>query len=134
VKLLSIAFGLAAFAAGASALSATTPKLPSFTAAQVAHGRTIYYGKCAMCHGAALEGISGPALKGPDSNLQEQTVSAVYGYLTTEMPVGNAGGLPSKDYVDIMAFLLYSNGRHAASKPLTVAALKAAKEDIGGPK
>jgi polar amino acid transport system substrate-binding protein len=91
----------------------------SFTADQATKGRNAYYANCAYCHGANLEGIYGPALNGPDGNVQWQPVSAVYGYTTTQMPVGNAGGLPADDYVNIMAFLLQSHGFHAGATPLT---------------
>ena len=87
-----------------------------------------------MCHGANLEGVSGPALKGKDANLQAQTVKGVYAYTITEMPVGNAGGLPSDDYVNIMAFLLKSNGHEPGSVKLSVASLTSASTKIGGPK
>jgi mono/diheme cytochrome c family protein len=140
VKLLFASLGFIAICgsfallSGAPASSEGAKSGAGFTAAQAAKGQATYYAKCAMCHGANLEGISGPALKGKDANLQEQTVSGVYAYTTTEMPVGNAGGLPSADYVNILAFLLQSNGRHAGAKALTVAALKADTTKIGGPK
>ncbi len=85
-----------------------------------------------MCHGANLEGISGPALKGKDANLQSQTVSGVYKYTIVQMPVGNAGGLSSKEYVDLMAFLLQSNGRRAGKAALTPATLSKDGSKIGG--
>jgi polar amino acid transport system substrate-binding protein len=131
-------FGLLAAAASIAMLAvARTPsvaaKAPiSFTAGQASMGEATYYAKCAMCHGAKLEGISGPALMGKDGNLQGQTVSAVYAYMVGMMPVGNAGGLPTSDYVNIMAFLLSSNGRHASSSKLSVTTIKADTSKIGG--
>lgn len=122
MKIASLAFGLALFAGGSALLSAATPTHVTYTAAQAVQGKTLYYGKCAQCHGAKLEGISGPALKGSDANLKQQTVSGVYGYLTVNMPMGNAGGLPKGDYVKLMAFLLSVNGVPASKKPGTWAA------------
>jgi mono/diheme cytochrome c family protein len=123
----------AAFVAGPAPSAAARPPI-SFTAAQASTGQAAYYANCAKCHGANLEGISGPALKGKDGNLQEQTVSGVYTYTITQMPVGNAGGLPSTDYVNIMAFLLQSNGRRPGQAKLSVATLKADSSKVGGPK
>ena len=42
----------------------------------------------------------------PSGNLQWDTVTYVYNYVTAHMPAGNAGGLSQKEYVEIMAFLL----------------------------
>ncbi|GAC1567471.1 MAG: hypothetical protein NVS2B3_05800 [Vulcanimicrobiaceae bacterium] len=131
MKIAPFALGLALFVSGATVLSAAPPKHVTYSASQAAQGRTLYYGKCAMCHGANLEGISGPALKGPDSNLKAQTVSAVYTYTTVQMPVGNAGGLPKGDYVKLMAFILQNNGVPAGPKAATAESLKANNADIG---
>ncbi len=128
---LAAAGSIAMFTLAPEPSAAAKPQI-SFTASQASTGQATYYAKCAMCHGANLEGISGPALKGKDANLQGQTVSAVYAYTTTMMPVGNAGGLPKNDYVNIMAFLLASNGRHAGSTKLSVATIKADDSKIGG--
>ena len=107
---------------------------PGFTADQASKGEAAYYANCAMCHGAKLEGISGPALAGRDANLQSQSTKDVYTYTIVQMPVGNAGGLSSTVYVEIMAFLLKSNGHKAGSAKLTVASLKASHDRIGGSK
>lgn len=131
MKIVSLAFAFALVASATTVLSAATPNRITYSAAQAVQGRTIYYGNCALCHGANLEGISGPALKGADSNLKIQTVEAVYTYTTVEMPVGNAGGLPKADYVKLMAFILQKNGVPASKKPATIASLKALKIDIG---
>lgn len=135
-RLLLIAATLAAgalFAGGNASAARATAKPPiSFLASQADTGRLTYYAKCAMCHGANLEGISGPALKGNDANLQSLTVSYVYKYTIVQMPVGNAGGLSSKEYVNLVAFLLRSNGRHAGTTALTPATLSKDNSKIGG--
>lgn len=131
MKIASLAFVLALVATCTSVLSAATPNRVTYTTAQATQGRTLYYGKCAMCHGANLEGISGPALKGPDSNLALQTVGAVYTYTTVQMPVGNAGGLSKSDYVKLIAFVLQNNGVPASKKPATPASLTALNVNIG---
>ena len=112
----------------------SNPPGPSFTAAQAAAGRHVYTADCLRCHGANLQGVIGPALKGGDSNLSTQKIGAVYTYVKTEMPQGNAGGLKSDEYVVVMAFLLQSNGHKAGSEKLTPATLSASQAPVGGAK
>jgi mono/diheme cytochrome c family protein len=111
----------AAFAAGSRHAPAPAPA--SFTAAQAYQGRFAYIQNCAECHGGDLGGQFGPALVGPHSNVPWQTPQAFYSYMTVQMPVGNAGGLSQADYLNIAAFVLQSNGRHAGAKRLTVTAI-----------
>lgn len=121
---------LAAGSAPAARASGNSPV--SFLASQADAGRLTYYAKCAMCHGANLEGISGPALKGKDANLQSLSVSYVYKYTIVQMPVGNAGGLTTKEYVDLVSFLIESNGRKPGKTAATPATLTADETKIGG--
>ena len=51
--------------AGAALLSRAEADSPAlYTAAQASAGGTIFAQQCATCHGAQLEGVAGPALKG----------------------------------------------------------------------
>ncbi|HEY8313905.1 MAG TPA: c-type cytochrome [Candidatus Baltobacteraceae bacterium] len=95
---------------------------PSFTPDQARKGQTLFYEHCAECHGANLQGQYGPALSGPGGNLQWQPVKQIYAYAVSQMPAGNAGGLPPGEYVEIMAFLMQSHGHRPGSKPLTQSA------------
>jgi mono/diheme cytochrome c family protein len=97
--------------------------LASFTTAQAYQGRFAYIQNCAECHGGDLGGQFGPALAGPHSNVPWQTPEAVYSYMTQQMPVGNAGGLSTADYLNITAFVLQSNGRRGGAKRLTLSAI-----------
>jgi mono/diheme cytochrome c family protein len=110
-----------AFAAGSHVGARSA--LASFTTAQAYQGRFAYIQHCGECHGGDLGGQFGPALAGPHSNVQWQTPGAFYSYMTVQMPVGNAGGLTQTDYLNIAAFVLQSNGRHASAKRLTVNAI-----------
>jgi len=109
--------------AGAGALPAL------YTAAQAASGHAKFIGNCQMCHGAKLQGISGPALKGPNfaSVKSAFTVGEVFTIVSQNMPASQPGTLPPDDYVDIMAFLLQQNGYPAGSTPLTFAGAGASK-------
>jgi mono/diheme cytochrome c family protein len=119
-----------ALAAGSRAPA--PPRPASFTTAQAYAGRFSYIQECAECHGGDLGGQFGPALAGPHSNVPWQTPGAFYSYMKQQMPVGNAGGLSPTDYVNITAFVLQSNGRHAGDQRLTVDAIMSDTRTLGG--
>src|SRR6201999_4166088 len=84
-----------------------------FTAEQVTVGQREYLENCAGCHGNSLSGGNdSPALAGTSfiSSWGDRSTKALYRYISTTMPVGNAGNLSAETYTDIMAFLLAANG------------------------
>lgn len=109
----------------------TQSAVPSFTDEQARRGQIAFYENCAECHGAQLEGNFGPALDDSHGNVQWESVSAVFSYLTASMPFGNAGGLPRNEYLDIMAFLLHAHGHHPGAAALTVGAALNSKASLG---
>lgn len=113
-----------------AAANAPSP-VPSYTGDQATKGQILFYEDCAECHGATLGGNYGPALAGPDGNVQWETVTYVWGYMTAHMPAGNANGLKPQEYVEIMAFLLKAHGHPAGTTPLTAAAANASKAYMG---
>ena len=108
------------------------PKQLSFSLDQVTRGRTAYLANCAYCHGTDLGGLNGPALAGPNTNVSWQTGSAVWGYTTEQMPVGNAGGLPTNDYLDIVAYIFSRNGQHPGKRAMTVSLVANDNNRVGG--
>jgi mono/diheme cytochrome c family protein len=92
-----------------------------YTAAQATAGLGKFLGNCGMCHGAKLQGISGPSLKGPNfaSEKADFSVSDVFTIVSQNMPATNPGSLEHDDYVDIMAYILQQNGYPAGSTALT---------------
>jgi alcohol dehydrogenase (cytochrome c) len=92
-----------------------------FTNAQVAQGRFEYAQKCAVCHGAQLQGGGAPALKG--TTFQQQwsgkTLQTLYSYVHSNMPLGQGGELNSQEYADIVAYLLAQSGLPAGEEKLT---------------
>ena len=92
-----------------------------YTAAQAAAGMGKFLGNCGMCHGAKLQGLSGPSLKGPNfaSEKADFSVSDVFTIVAQNMPATNPGSLEHDDYVDIMAYLLQQNGYPAGATALT---------------
>ncbi len=118
-----------------STASATNSGL--YTSAQAATGAKVYAANCARCHGADLEGVSGPALKGADLSAPgaegKLTVSDIFKYMTNMtnlMPAGNPGSLTHDQYVDVMAFLLRENGNPIGTKPLSYNAASHSNEPI----
>ncbi len=102
-------------AAGAPAL---------FAAAQARAGRAVFEHKCAMCHGRRLQGLSGPALKGPlfASRKAGYTVRDIFLFLSVNMPAYAPGSLSAEQYVSVMSFLLQQNGFPAGRVALTAQA------------
>jgi alcohol dehydrogenase (cytochrome c) len=90
-----------------------------FTAEQANAGRAAYQANCAACHGADLMGIpplAGQAFMGGWSN---RTTRDLFGLIQTTMPTDRPGALPADTYVNIVAFILQSNGRTPGTQPLT---------------
>jgi len=108
-----------------AAQSAPTAQRASFTSAQAAQGRNVFYLRCAECHGADLQGVNAPALAGSErGNLDSQSPIAVESFIDAAMPIGNVGILSPDDLVNVTAFLMQQNGRSPGGAPLTLAAIK----------
>jgi PQQ-dependent dehydrogenase (methanol/ethanol family) len=92
-----------------------------YTASQVAQGRWEYAQKCAVCHGAQLQGAGGPALKGKFfvERWEGKKLSDLYEFVHGDMPLGLGASLPSQEYADIVAFLLAQNGLPAGTDMYT---------------
>jgi len=106
---------------------------PAFSRAQVAHGKTLYAGSCAKCHGAQLQGVNAPALRGPafaPAANAHLTIGGVFGYMASNMPADRPGKLKPDDYADLMAFLLNSNGYSASTTKLTADSAKASSTPL----
>lgn len=82
-------------------------------AEQVERGAAVYRAECAICHGAALEGLAHfPALEGPTfrSRWSDRDLDALYVYTHDLMPLGAGGTLATEAYADVTAFVLFRNG------------------------
>ena len=94
-----------------------------FTAAQAAAGASLYRAKCVQCHGAHLQGVTAPALRG-GAIMQMRSGAEVYEFMATQMPLANPGSLTPAQYASLMAFILKANGHRAGKTPLTAASAK----------
>jgi alcohol dehydrogenase (cytochrome c) len=93
-----------------------------YTAAQAAAGRTAYQANCVTCHLPNLAGQGDvPQLAGSifvDAWGRRSTRDLV-SFLQLTMPPARPGGLSPEEYVNIVAFILQSNGAPAGNQPLT---------------
>jgi len=86
-----------------------------YSAAQAAEGRDLYRAQCAECHGAALEGASGPPLVGDAflSNWSARPLATVVGKIQNTMPFNQPGSLSRPQSTALLAYMLQA-GRFPA--------------------
>jgi len=124
-QLIVLPIGGKGYGAGWLALALTgqeAPTVTSTTAATVAatfnpeqarQGQAVYQGKCASCHGTSLEGgAHAPALTGNTfwGQWDQQTARALYGRIISTMPPDSPGSLSERDTINIVNYVLQSNG------------------------
>jgi len=106
-----------------SVSSANSQADGAFTAGQAAKGAAVYAKSCAACHGQKLEGGSSTALVGASFAGKwgdgKHSIDDLYFVIRTQMPYGAAGTLTDQQYLDVVAFMLQSNGSRAGNKMLT---------------
>ena len=95
-----------------------------FSEAQAKRGEAAYAANCGVCHGADLEGISAPELKGTHflERWREDMLDTIYNYIKDNMPQGRAPDaprIPDTDYLDILTHILSVNGYRAGASDLT---------------
>ncbi len=85
-----------------------------YTDAQAARGKDAYMKECSVCHGNDLQGIN----ESPDLNSKiflshwqdDRSLGDLYNFISTQMPAGSPGSLPTKAYADVLSFILQKNG------------------------
>jgi PQQ-dependent dehydrogenase (methanol/ethanol family) len=118
-KTLSLAFAIGLVSSIVLVSGQQAPAAGPFTADQATAGRTAFQANCAGCHGADLMGL--PPLAGPAfvGSWGTRTTRDLFGLIQTTMPTDRPGALPADTYVNIVAFILQSNGRTPGNQPLT---------------
>jgi S-disulfanyl-L-cysteine oxidoreductase SoxD len=94
-----------------------------YTDAQAGKGESIYRAKCSACHDNDLNGQHAPPLIGRAfwEQWNQDSVRALYSRIISTMPLEEAGSLPEKDVLDLVAYLLKANGWPSGKKPIETA-------------
>jgi len=107
-------------ASSAPAAPAVGDKPVSYSSEQADRGEKRYKATCADCHGDDLQGglIGGPPLKGNafDAAFAEGApASALFSFMSTQMPPDSPGQFSASVYADVMAYVLKRNGYQAGA-------------------
>jgi len=120
LTLVALAFA-AALAVGLAA--AQPPQTPVFTAEQAAAGRAAYQTSCAGCHMPDLGGRNeAPQLAGGNfmSTWRTRSTRDLFEFTQSTMPP-SGDNLPVEQYLNIIAYILQSNGAAAGTQAFTPA-------------
>lgn len=93
-----------------------------FTEEQVRRGAAAYSSDCVACHASDLRGNSNsPGLVGLGFLFlwEGRPLSELFMQMRQTMPSDRPAALPEQTYIDLLAFLLDSNGFPAGAAPLT---------------
>ena len=96
-----------------------------YSAGQAARGSQIYRTQCAECHGAGMEGTSGPPLAGDFflSNWSTRSLSALADRIQKTMPFSAPGTLTRQQSTDLVAAILQAGKFPAGQAELNDVAL-----------
>ena len=116
---LGTALAALLLASGSPAISRGT-QAGVYTAAQAEAGSRVYAIKCAMCHGAQLEGtVEVPGLVGKFvANWGGRPLGNLFDYLGRAMPQTAPGTLTPQENAELIAFILRENGAPAGNRVL----------------
>lgn len=107
-----------------SAVAQTQPG-GGYTTAQASRGATVYTQSCLSCHGANLQGESGPPLAGQTFRQAygAGTAAQLYDFISRQMPQNKPASLSQQQYLDVTAYMLSRNGLPPGNAPLQIGSL-----------
>ena len=110
----------AAATRSAKSLAGSTGAEGWYSTDQATQGATLFGQKCALCHGAKLQGGAGPALAGKQFFFRfgGKTLSQLWYDVHTEMPLNAPSSLPNADSLALVAFILQQNGFPEGASPI----------------
>jgi len=102
-----------------------------YTTAQAARGKVIFDNNCSECHMSDLSGRSGPPLKGDDfmADWRGKPVKNLVEKVRTTMPADWRTELSESRALDVVTFLLQSNGIPSGDEELTTETAAATRVD-----
>lgn len=91
-----------------------------YSTQQADQGAALFKQKCAVCHGANLQGGAGPALAGNQFFLRYKgkPLSLLWSTIHTEMPLTAPSTLTGPQSLALVAFILQKNGFPAGASPI----------------
>ena len=92
-----------------------------YSAAQAQRGSATFTAKCAMCHGATLDGNAPfPPLNTPEflAKYDDKPAAVLFDKIQKTMPATAPGTLSGTDTADVLAFILSSNKYPAGTADL----------------
>lgn len=92
-----------------------------YTEAEAQRGQGAYASRCATCHGRALISTNdAPSLVGEPFAIgwKGKTLGERFTIIKESMPPNNPGDLPDRFVIDVLAFILKSNGYAPGASPL----------------
>jgi alcohol dehydrogenase (cytochrome c) len=103
-----------------SSIAGSTGSQGWYSSEQAAQGAALFKQKCAVCHGAKLQGGAGPSLVGNQFFLRYRgkPLSALWSTIHTEMPLTAPSTLSSAQSLALVAFILQQNGFPAGPSPI----------------
>jgi len=91
-----------------------------YTAAQAERGKAVFGTTCLRCHGPELEGNTAPALKGDrfQTSWGGGVIDSLFAKIRDTMPPNFGNSLDDQTKLDIVAYILSTNGFPAGSSEL----------------
>lgn len=127
LMMVSAAFGLPGLSAQAPAPPQPRIWQGVYTTAQAERGRATFLVSCQRCHNADLSGDRGPALRGErfTSTWGDGSVANLFAKIRDTMPPFATSTIDEGAKLDIVAFILQTNGFPAADRELAFGELEA---------
>jgi len=103
-----------------------------YTTAQAERGKTTFNTACIRCHGADLAGTTAPALKGDrfQSSWGGDVIESLFGKIRDTMPPNFGTSLDDQTKLDIVTYILQTNGYPAGPNELALASADLANAQI----
>jgi alcohol dehydrogenase (cytochrome c) len=119
LMLVALGFASSATFASDSRAGATDPG-DWYSTSQAERGATLFQQRCALCHGAKLQGGAGPQLVGNQFFLRfgGKPLSQLWFDVHTKMPLNSPSSMSNADSLAVVAFILHSNAFPAGASPI----------------